>query len=186
MPAFFLSLLAAVMLTAGARDQRLMANLSDQSGNSLMVLMVGWMVTTLVAAFAAVAAMLLAPMLAPNARLMFLAIALLLAAFELCWMREDKPAQEPTQSLFAIAAVLTWRQGSDGARFVLLGIAVLTGDPLLVALGGAFGGAAALSFAWSAAENYTGLLPWRSIRIAMAIILMILAVIFAGSARSIL
>ena len=185
MPAFFMSLLAALVLTAGARDQRMMADLAGKSNSSLALLFVGWLVATVVASFAAVAALVLAPMLTPNARLMFLAIALLLAAFELCWMREDKAAKEPTQSLFAIAAVLLWRQGSDGARFVLLGLAVLTGNPWLVALGGAVGGAAALTFAWSSAETYKQILPWRIIRIALAVILTLLAVTFAANARGI-
>lgn len=163
-----------------------MANLSHHSNNSLLVLFTGWMVTTILAALAAIGAMLLAPMLAPNAKLMFLAIALLLAAVELFWMRVDEPAKEPTRSLFAIATVLGWRQGTDGARFVLLGLAVLTGDPLLVALGGAFGGAAALTFAWSVADNYPEFLPWRIIRIILAVILIPMAILFAASARGIL
>ena len=186
MPAFFLSLLAALFLTAGARDQQLMALLSERSGNSLMILFVGWLVTTIVASVAAVGAMLIAPMLAPNARLMFLAIALLLAAIELLWNRADPPPKEPTRSLFAIAVVLLWRQGSDGARFVLLGLAVLLGNPLLVALGGALGGAAALTFAWSVEGRYNNLLPWRSIRIALGITLVVLAAVFAVQARGIL
>ncbi len=186
MPAFFLSLLAAVFLTAGARDQRLMAQLSERSDNSLLILFVGWMATTIVASVAAVGAMLIGPMLAPNAQLMFLAIALLLAAVELLWNREETAPREPTRSLFAIAVVLLWRQGTDSARFVLLGIAVLTGSPVLVAVGGALGGAAALSFAWSVAGRYDALLPWRAIRITLGIVLIVLAAVFAVQARGIL
>lgn len=186
MPAFFLSLLACLLLTAGARDQQLMAGLSARLNSPMPLLVIGVLVAAISAGVAVVAAMAIAQFLTPPAKLMLLAITLLMGAVELFWQRRSITPKEPTRSLTAITLVLLFRQITDGARFVLFGVAVFTGEPLLAALGGTLGGAVALALAWSASDNYDTMLPWRAIRIALAVALLIAAAWLGLSARGLI
>ncbi len=105
------------------------------------------------AAAAAYGGALLAPLLAGNVRLMFASLALALAGGEMLLFSARRMPDEPTQSLGAIAIVLSAHQLTDAARFLVLAITVATRAPLSAGLGGALGGACVVLAGWLAAEN---------------------------------
>src|SRR5690606_8293656 len=106
--------------------------------------------SAITAALAAGAGFLMARLLPPDAKTMLVAFALLAAGAEMLLLHGRKPPDEPTRSLFAILVVLVAQQIGDGARFLVLAIAIATGGPVLAALGGAAGGGIALTAGWAA------------------------------------
>lgn len=186
MPSLFFALIATVLAATGGRDQRMAANLSARLGQSAGLLIVLWLTCALSAALAAAVGAWMAQLFTPGGKLMFVALALLLAAVELAWPFLWKEPQEPTRSLFAIAFVVASRQLLDGARFIVVALAAATGAPVLVALGGALGGGLAVTLGWSLGDGLTQRLPLRAIRLGIAALLL-LAALWAGmSARGIL
>ncbi|WP_342356659.1 hypothetical protein [Novosphingobium aerophilum] len=88
--------------------------------------------------------------MAPAARGLFGAIALLLAGGEMLLLAPKPAPQEPTHSLFAAGVVLLALQLTDAARFLILALAVGTAAPIPAAIGGALGSMAALAAGWAA------------------------------------
>lgn len=186
MPAFFLSMLATLLLTCGARDQMLMAQVAHRFNQPFTLLISGWLASLLAAAVATFGGVLIAPLLTPAAKQILLAMTLLVAALEMVWMRSSAKPTEPTRSMFAIVTVILARQITDGARFVLFGLAAYNANMWLVLIGGAFGGAAALTVAWSSSDTYQNMLPWKPIRWAMAATIAGVAVYLGLSGRGLL
>jgi hypothetical protein len=142
MTAAFLAFLAAVLAGTGARDQLLIAGLAARRLLSLPLLMVAVGSTVFAAAAVAKAAEFMAPMLPPDARVMFAGMAAVIAGLECLVIAPPRTPQEPTRSLFAATVVLLAHQLTDGARFLVFAIAVATAVPTAAALGGAAGGVA--------------------------------------------
>jgi putative Ca2+/H+ antiporter (TMEM165/GDT1 family) len=153
-PSFFLALIAAALLSIGARDQVLVARLAmARSGGSGALIGVVVLVTALSSAAMAWGGAVVSAMLPSAAKSMLVAFALAAAAIELAWQRKDAAPKEPTHSLFALFVVLLARQIGDAARFAVFALAAAAGVPELSALGGWIGGAAVLMMAIVAADD---------------------------------
>jgi hypothetical protein len=105
------------------------------------------------------------------------AFALLIAAVELAWPRRAGLPEEPTRSLFATLIVLLARQIGDAARFLVFAFAA-GGSAWLAGAGGALGGCAALTLGVFAGHELAHW-PLRRIRMTLALVLAITAVIIA-------
>lgn len=186
MTSLLFAMVATFLTALGARDQLLVARLADRLGTSGGLLVVGLASSALSAFGAAWVGAWLARTMSESAATMFVAIALLLAAFECAWPNREKAPQEPTRSLGAIAIVLFARQLTDASRFLVAAFAVVFAGWPLAGLGGAIGGGAALAFGWTMAGTLEQKLPLRGLRLAMAAILFLLAAITGLSARGII
>lgn len=186
MPSFFLALLAVALASFGGRDQRLVAHLAGRLGATGPLLAVAWLAAILTAGLAALAGAGLAAIMAPAAKQMLAAFALLLGAAELAWPWRVRRAEEPTRSAFAILFVLTAQQIGDGPRFLILAVAVATGEPALAAVGGALGSGAVLTMGWALGADLERAVPLRAIRYAAAAALALAGVVIGLSARGLL
>src|SRR5690606_7057995 len=186
MPAFFLTLLAAAVASAGARDQLLVARLTAALGQSRVLLTACFAASALSAAFAAWLGSLVAEWLAGDAKRMLVAIALLLAAFELAWPWRAKEVIEPTRSFFATLVVLLARQAGDGARFLIFALAAAMPHPLLAGVGGFLGSSAMLALAWSSPGMFERRGTLHRLRQLVALVLLAAAVATAIAARRLL
>lgn len=183
MDGFLLSLLLVFALALGGRDQWLVAQWSDALGKSAALLAAG-----VACAIASAAAMAwlgaeFAAMLPRRAAQMLVAFALAAAAFELGWPVRNKTPEEPTRSVGAIAIVLLARQIGDAARFVVFALAAWTALPVTAGLGGALGGAAAVTLGWSIGAQGLARWPLRPLRLAMAAGLVVAAIFIGLNAR---
>ena len=185
MPALFLALLTSALALAGTRSAVLTARLSRELGAGAGLLVVCWGTAVATSALAGWAGALMAPVMAPAAKAMFVAAALALAALELLLTRSRPAPAEPTRSLGAMALVLFAGQLTDAARFFVLALAVATGVPALAAIGGAFGSGAVLTAAWALGGEWERL-PLRAIRLASSGAFLIAAVAVALSARGVI
>ena len=186
MSSFFFALVATFLVSAGGRDQRLVAHLAATLGAGGPLLAAAWIASAITAVLAALAGDALAELLPPAAKAMLAAFALLLAALELAWPLKPHNPHEPTRSVFAVAIVIGARQLGDGARFLIAAIAAATGAPGWAALGGALGAGAALTFAWSMGPRFGTRFPLRATRLVVAGLLGFAAVMLGLSARGIL
>lgn len=186
MPGFFLSLVAVLLVGFGGRDQLLVAQLSERLGASRNLLALALAASIITAGFATAAGIAVAAILPAAAKIMLVALALLLAAAELAWPWRRPEVREPTRSGFAIFVVLVAAQIGDGARFLILAIAVATGAPVLAAIGGAVGGGAALFLGWSMGAGLAANIYLRRIRMVFAGVLLFMGVAIGLSARGVL
>lgn len=183
MPTLLFALLAAALASTGGRDQRLAAAFAGKLGKAGALLLTSWIVAALTAALAAWAGSAMATLLPPSAKQMLAAIALALAAAEMLWPRADREPEEPTRSLGAYAIVLAARQVGDGPRFLIFAIAIAGNTPLLAAVGGAMGSAAALTLGWSMGADLARRLPLRAMRLTIAAVLLLAGAVIAILAR---
>ncbi len=186
MPSFFLTLLAVALTSIGARDQLLVARLSERLGGSAGLLIAGWLSAIVSAAVMAFAGSAIADLLPPAGKLMLASFALILAGAELAWNRKSERPQEPTRSLFAIFAVLLARQVGDGARFLIFALAIATGSAWLAGIGGAIGGVIAVTTGWAMGDELTSKLPLRGIRIGLAVLVLAAGFYAAINARGLI
>ncbi|WP_242127515.1 TMEM165/GDT1 family protein [Sphingobium sp. Sx8-8] len=136
------------------------------------------------AALGAMTGAFLAPMLGSDARLLFLALALLFLAGGMVW-----PVKPPDPlDNWRIGPFLTTMLGlfilgfGDGTQFLVLGIAVRTADPILAATGGAIGMFAAWLPVVLLRERFFKALPLRAIRLGGATLILLAAMGAAISA----
>lgn len=173
-----LALLACAIAGFGARDQMALAGVVQRQGPRPGLLCTGVLVSCATAAVAAWAAMLVIPLLAPRARLMFAALALAFGGLEALLVSPRRKPAEPTHSLGAMILVLAAHQISDAARFLVLAVAVATQAPIPAAIGGAIGGSTMMALAWST----PGLGDWRglkAVRRVAGVFLLVLALAIA-------
>lgn len=183
MPTLLFALIAAALASIGGRDQRLVAAFAGKLGKASGLLVAGWLVAALTAAIAAWVGSAMAGLLPPSAKQMLAAIALAVAGAEMLWPRSDREPVEPTRSLGAFAIVLAARQIGDGPRFLIFAIAVAGNAPVLAAMGGAVGSAAALTLGWSLGANLVRRLPLKALRLAIAAVLLLAGAVIAIFAR---
>lgn len=186
MSALLFAMVGSFVAALGARDQRLVAQFRDILGPSTGLLPVGIASSILTACIAAWAGSQLSHLMSASAATMFVAFALLAAAFELAWPTRMRRPEEPTRSLGAIFIVLFARQLTDASRFLIAALAVTLASPMLAGLGGAIGGAAAIALGWSMGGALTVKLPLRALRLLLAAIVFGLALIIGLSARGLL
>jgi len=179
---FLFGFAAALLLSIGARDQLLVARLAHVLGAT--ILLAALLSAIFTAGVMALAGDAIASMLPPAARQMLVAIALLVAAFELLWPNREKRPAEPTRSPFAAFVVLLARQWGDAARFLLFALAAATALPAYVAAGGAAGAGVALTGGWALGDDLERL-PLRAYRLAMGGIVLLTGIILGLGARGI-
>lgn len=183
MASFLFALLLVFVLALGGRDQWLVARLSDALGPSLPLLLTGMASAALLASVMAWVGAGFAAQLPPRAAQMLVAFALAIAAAELAWPVKSDAPQEPTRSLGAFAIVLAARQVGDAARFAVFALAAQAHLPVTAALGGAVGGAGAIALGWSVGSEGLGRLPLPIIRLVLAAVLLVAAIITGMGAR---
>lgn len=186
MTSLLFAMVASFVAAFGARDQLLVARLAGVLGSANGLLVVALASSALTASIAAWFGSVLASTMSASAATMFVAIALLLAAFECAWPNRDRVPREPTRSLGAAFIVLFARQLTDASRFLVVAFAVIFASWPLAALGGAIGGGAAVAIGWSAGAALEKSIPLRRLRIGLAVILFGLGVITGLSARGII
>lgn len=185
MSALLAALLAAVLTSIGSRDQMLVAHLAVRLGKGYGLLAVALVVTIASTALAAWAGSTVSAILPAAAKAMLVAMALVLAAFELAWPRRKAAAEEPTRSLGAIAIVLAAQQITDAARFLVFALAAAFPGPALAAAGGIAGTFAMLVLGWSLGDGLDRA-PLSAIRRVLAAILLCLGVYIGLSARGLI
>ena len=186
MSAFLLALIAVFLTSLGARDQVLVAALSQRLNRHAGLLAVGSLTSIGTAIALAFAGVYVAQLLPENAKDMLVAIALVLASIELIWPVRPPKLGEPTRSLGAIAIVLLVRQWTDAARFLIFAFAAWSGLVWPAAVGGALGGIAAVALGWMMAGDLTKKIPVWPIRVVMALMTVCLAGYIGVSARGLL
>jgi len=190
MDTFLFSFVLVAALSFGARDQLLVAQLSDalargeaRQNRPLPLLVIASMTAALAAALMAYAGAQLTAILPPRAGQMLIAFALAIAAFELAWPVKVKPVREPTTNAIAVGAVLLWRQVSDAARFAVFALAAAATIPPTAFIGGALGGGVAVWVGWSQGAARLGQIPFRYLRLALAVCLFVAALFIGLNAR---
>ncbi|MXP41999.1 hypothetical protein GRI75_10140 [Altererythrobacter soli] len=186
MPALFLALLTAALGMAGGRTALLVARLSGALGGGAGLLAACWITAAATSALAAWAGSMLAPLMPPAGKTMFVAAALAVAALELLFAAPRRTPAEPTRSLGAIGLVLFAGQLTDSARFLVLALAVATGAPALAAVGGTLGTGAVLTAGWALGTQWEKHVFVRTVRFAAAALFGIAAVLAALAARGII
>ena len=183
MDGFLLSLILVFALALGGRDQALVGQWSDALGQSAPLLLTGIITAALSAAAMAWLGAEFAALLPRRAAQMLVAFALGAAALELAWPVKPIQPQEPTRSLGAIAIVLLARQIGDAARFAVFALAAWASLPVAAGLGGALGGAAAVTLGWAVGGAGLARWPLRALRWGLAACLFVAAVFIGLNAR---
>jgi len=149
MSGMFLALVAALLAGIGARDQVLIAQLSERQGRRPAVLLVACLCGVAAAVLAAWGGAQIAGLLPGNARVFLVALALGLAGAELIMRAPRRAPAEPTHSLGAFALVLFAIQLTDAARFLVFALAALTRAPVTAGLGGAVAAILIMAAGWA-------------------------------------
>ncbi|MEM6908592.1 MAG: hypothetical protein AAF494_07920 [Pseudomonadota bacterium] len=183
MDTFLLTLLLVFASVLGARDQMLIAQLSDAfaqaKGRSSQLLFTGWFCAAASAAIMAYAGATIAELLPSRAAAMLVAFALGIAAFELAWPVRLKPLYEPTRSVGAAVAVLLAKQLGDAPRFIVFAFAAAAIHAPTALLGGALGGMAGITLGWWLGAAEMRKFPLYYLRLGLAAC-MIVAALFTG------
>ena len=141
MDALLTALLGCLLGEMGDKSQWLVLALATRYRRDGLVLAGVAVAAACNAALSAAAGAFLAPMLADNARLLFLALSVLFLGAGMIF-RVKRP---DTLDGWPLGAFLTSALGlfilgfGDGPQFLVLGIATRTGDPVMAAIGGAIG-----------------------------------------------
>lgn len=163
MSAFFLTFLAVAAAMLAGKDALRVARLRAS---------LGWAgplcITILLAAIggAALAAWIaggMAPLIPANYKPVVVAVALGLAGLEVLLRSAPAKPKEPTRSMGAITLVLLLGMVTDASGFIILSLAIYTGQALFAAAGGALGAIIVLLAALFAAEDWQNL-PLRALR----------------------
>lgn len=186
MPALLLAFIATTIAALGNKDQMIVGDMSDKLGRSSALLAAAWACSALTAVLMSWSGSMLAAIMPSNGKLMLIAFALGISAFELAWPVRYKPMKEPTRSLGAVFIVLIARQIGDAPRFLIFALAVGMGAPTMAAIGGAIGGGLALTLAWLLGRHEMMGWPLRKIRLSLALIIGMAAIYTGLSARAII
>jgi putative Ca2+/H+ antiporter (TMEM165/GDT1 family) len=155
---FLFAFLAVLVASLGARDTVLLAQLTRAQGPRAGVLASALVAAAATSAFAGWAALALLPQMLPPARVVFAALALVVAGAEMLVLSPSRGPEEPTRSLFAVLLVLAAQQVTDASRLLILALGVGTASPVEAALGGGAASVAMVAAAWLAPDLPT--LPW--------------------------
>jgi hypothetical protein len=178
MPAFFLAFIAVAAAMLAGRDAVRVARL--RAG-------LGWVgplaITVLLAALAGagLAAWIageFSPWIKPNIKPLVVGLALGLAGLEVLLRMPPQNPREPTRSMGAITLVLLLGMVTDASGFIILSLAIATGEPLLAAIGGALGAIAVLGMAIIAGEDWQKL-PLKLLRRIVGGGLLLAAIVIA-------
>ncbi|WP_235917902.1 TMEM165/GDT1 family protein [Croceibacterium xixiisoli] len=179
-------MLAALLATLGGREAVQVSRLSGALGQPPALLVAIWLSALVSSAAMAWAGTFIAPLLFPQAKLMFVAFALLLGGLEIWFLRPPAKPKEPTRSFGAHLIVLTAAQMGDGTRFLVAAFAVASGMPWLAAAGGVMASGLVLTGAWAMAEEWEGKLPLGLLRGVIGGLFVIAGIIAGLNARGLL
>ncbi|HEY6815837.1 MAG TPA: hypothetical protein VI168_09895 [Croceibacterium sp.] len=174
------------MATLGGREAVRVARLSAVLGGGAVLLVAGWLACVVACLIAARLGAGIAGEMAPEAKAMLVAIALLLAGLELLVLRPGRKPAEPTRSFGAVLLVLGAAQLTAAAGFLVFALAAATGAPWLAAAGGALGSGAVYTGAWSMGADWEARMPLGWLRYGVAAALLAAATVTGLSARGLL
>ena len=181
MPAFFLTFLAVGAAMLAGRDASRVAQLRASLGWVGPLLVTVLLAALAGAGLAAWIAQELSPLIRPGVKPLIVGLALALAAGEVLLRSAPKPPREPTRSMGAITLVLLLGMVTDSSGFIILSLAIATGEPLLAASGGALGAMVVLAAAIIVGEDWQAL-PLKPARITVGCALALAAVLIVISA----
>jgi len=137
--AFYLTFIAVLLSGIGSREQATIAALTRRQGRRFGVLATALLVAVATCVLAALAGREMLAILPVPARPVLAAIVVGLGGLELLFLSPRPATREPTHSLGALAAVLTFQQATEAARFTLFGMVVGMAAPVTAGLGGGLG-----------------------------------------------
>ena len=184
MDALLTALLGCFLAEIGDKNQLLVLALATRFSRDGAII-AGIMVAAAAnAAIGAVAGAFLAPMLGSDARLLFLALAVLFLGLGLLWRVKapDPLAEWPAGPFLTTALGLFILGFGDGSQFLILGIATRTAEPLLAGVGGALGVMAALVPVALLRGSILPAKPVRAIRLTAAALMLIIALMLGVTA----
>lgn len=188
MDALLLALLGCLLGEIGDKSQWLVLALATRYDRNGAV--IAGIITAAVAnaAISAIGGAWIGPMLGADARLLFLALAILFLGVGLCWRvaRPDMLDGWRTGAFLTTALGLFILGFGDGPQFLILGIATQTGDPVLAGIGGAIGVIAALVPVVLARDRLLAVLPLRAIRWTGGALLLVSGAVMGLSATGLL
>ena len=162
------------------------SRLSAALGQAVPLLVASWLACLFACALAGWLGAAIGATLVPQAKAMLVAIALVLAALELAVLKAPRAPSEPTRAFGAAALVLSAAQLSAATSFIVFALSAALSAPWLAAAGGAVGSGAVLSAAWIAGADWERRLPLKAVRLGLAALLLLAAVITGLSARGLL
>ena len=176
------ALVAALLTHAGDRGAWLAARVGDRFDRRATALAGILIALCIVNGLAAAGALLIAPLLTPNAASLLLALALVSAGGG-ALVAPKPPADTFRGGAFiaSLAAMLAFGIG-DRAQFITFALAAGTSLPVLPAIGATIGSAAILVTAMVAGEPAYLRLPGRAIRWPIAALLLIAGIVIGLSA----
>lgn len=154
MPAFFLTFVAVAAAMLAGRDAVRVARLRAALGWGGPLLATAVLAALAGGALAAWIADELAPIIPAAFKPLVVAVALGLAGLEVLLRAPPDQPKEPTRSMGAITLVLLLGMVTDASGFTILAMAITTGEPLLAAVGGAFGAVVVLGAAILAGADW--------------------------------
>lgn len=180
------AMVAAALGQLGDRTAWLVAILADRYRAPWPVIAAAAIAILAASSLAAAAGAVVAPRITPEAKQLFLAMALLLQGGG-AFFTVKAPERLSGWRLGAVATTLVGvfiLAFGDGVQFVVLTIAARTPFPALAAIGAATGSMAVVVPAAILGEAAWARLPWRTVRIgACALFLMVGAVLGLGALR---
>ncbi|ONF95821.1 TMEM165/GDT1 family protein [Sphingomonas jeddahensis] len=179
MDALMAALVLGAICQAGDKTPWLAAILADRFRGPWLVIAATAMALAGNYALGVVAALLIAPMMTPNARLLLLALALVLAGLSTT-LRSRSPDRLEGWRLGAFgtsALGLAIMIFGDRMQFVVVGLAVRSELPWLAAVGGTIGALAVAGPAALLGERQWLALPQPTIRIGTAVLLTLVGII---------
>jgi len=166
MDALLIALLGCLLGEIGDKSQLLVLALAtryDRDGAVIAGIVVAAVANAAISAFAGAW---IGPMLGADARLLFLALAILFLGAGLLWRVSPPDTLDgwPTGPFLTTALGLFILGFGDGPQFLILGIATRTADPALAGIGGAIGVIVALVPVVLVRAQLLAVLPLRAIR----------------------
>ncbi|MCI4590694.1 TMEM165/GDT1 family protein [Sphingobium sp. BYY-5] len=166
MDALLIALLGCLLGEMGDKSQLLVLALAtryDRDGAVIAGIVVAAAAN---AAISAIAGAWIGPMLGADARLLFMALAILFLGVGLLWRVSPPDTLDgwPTGPFLTTMLGLFILGFGDGPQFLILGIATRTADPILAGIGGAIGMIVALVPVVVVRGQLLAILPLRAIR----------------------
>lgn len=178
MPAFFFTFIAVAAAMLAGRDAVRVARLRATLGWGGPLAITVLLAALAGAGLAAWIAGEFSPWIRPHIKPLVVGLALGLAGFEVLLRTPPESPKEPTRSMGAITLVLLLGMVTDASGFIILSLAIATGEPLLAAVGGALGAVVVLGAAIVAGEDWQ-LLPLKLVRRTVGGGLLLAAVVIA-------
>ena len=184
MDALLTALLGCFLAEIGDKNQLLILALATRFRQEGAIIAGIALAAAANAAIAAVAGAFLSPMLGSDARLLFLALAVLFLGIGLLWRVKspDPLADWPTGPFLTAALGLFILGLGNGSQFLVLGIAVRTAEPVLAGIGGMLGVTAALVPVVLLRERILHAGAVRATRLMVAMLMLIIALILIVTA----